>query len=40
MTFSWPNTSLEPTGVGAGIYSLRLSGGRESQAAGGSVLGR
>ena len=40
MTKSWPNKSLEPTGVGAGSYSLRLSGTRESQVAGGSVLGR
>jgi hypothetical protein len=35
-----PNTSLEPTGVGACRYSLRISGWRESQVAGGSVLGR
>ena len=35
-----PNTSLEPTGVGAVSYSLRISGWRESQVAGGSVLGR
>jgi hypothetical protein len=35
-----PNTSLEPTGVGAGSYSLRISGWRKSPVAGGSVLGR
>ena len=36
MTKTWPNTSLEPTGVGAVSSAARFT----SQFAGGSVLGR